>query len=237
MMKKFCLAISLLVLSICSAYAQKSTNLFVIGDDMVANTEVMDSTILGWGHFLSNNFASQVHVQNIAKKGASTRTLMISGDWQTTLSQLKRGDVVMMHLGFNDANQKDTVAYSSVEAFENNLMLMIQNLQKQKVTPILCTPVAQHYFVDSTLVLRYGAYPEAVRRVAKRMEVTLIDVENLMVEWLNNLGALQAREYYLFAPEATHSFQLNGEGAQYVAKLITEQMVKHQVKPLYKHVK
>jgi hypothetical protein len=114
---------------------------------------------------------------------------------------------------------------------------MIQNLQKQKVTPILCTPVAQHYFVDSTLVLRYGAYPEAVRRVAKRMEVDLVDVENLTVEWLNSLGAEVANDYYFFAPEENHSFRLNEKGAQHVAKLVAEQIVKQQLKPLYKFVK
>lgn len=236
-MKKFCLAISLLVLSIGCAYAQKSTNLFVFGDDVVANGQVADSTIVGWGHFLSNSFASQVNVQLIAHQGASTRTLMIKGDWQASLSQLKKGDVALIHLGFNDANQKDTTAYSSVEAYENNLMLMIQDLQKQKVTPILCTPVAQHYFVDSTLVLRYGAYPEAVRRVAKRMDVDLVDVENLTVEWLNSLGAEVANDYYFFAPEENHSFRLNEKGAQHVAKLVAEQIVKQQLKPLYKFVK
>lgn len=132
-MKKFCLAISLLVLSIGCAYAQKSTNLFVFGDDVVANGQVADSTIVGWGHFLSNSFASQVNVQLIAHQGASTRTLMVKGDWQASLSQLKKGDVALIQLGFNDANQKDTAAYSSVEAYENNLMLMIQNLDRKSV--------------------------------------------------------------------------------------------------------
>ncbi len=109
-------------------------------------------------------------------------------------------------------------------------MQMIQEAEKKKLKVILCTPVAQFYFRDGIFCPRYGAYPEAVRRVAKRMKVALIDLELETSSWLTRLGETESQNYF------TDGY-LNADGAREVARIAARCIQDHKVKPLNKMVR
>jgi lysophospholipase L1-like esterase len=59
----------------------------------------------GWGNPIANYFdTSKVNVVNRAVGGLSSRTYITSGHWQRTLALIKKGDVVLMQFGHNDAS-------------------------------------------------------------------------------------------------------------------------------------
>src|SRR5207248_9259437 len=80
--------------------------IFYIGDSTVRNgngTGANDQW--GWGDVTVPYFdTTRVHVVNRALGGRSSRTFISQGHWDAVLAQLRKGDVVIMQFGHNDAS-------------------------------------------------------------------------------------------------------------------------------------
>lgn len=186
--------------------------------------------VRGWGQALPQYLDKNVRVQNEAKTGRSTRSYRQDGRWDELLSKVSKKDVLMIQFGAEDLHQADTATYASIALFEENLMQMIQEAQKKKLTVVLLTPVAHFFFKDGIFYPRYGAYPEAVRRVAKRMKVPVLDLELETSGWMTRLGETEAQNYFVDG-------YLNGDGANEVARITARMLHDMKVKPLNKLVR
>lgn len=113
---------SILVLS-AFKYKSKVTTIYLIGDSTVAdysleeNYQTKKFPQVGWGQVFQPFFAKdslslvknilgnakEVKIDDRAKGGRSTRTFFQEGRWAAVCNSLKKGDVVMMQFGHNDA--------------------------------------------------------------------------------------------------------------------------------------
>src|SRR5690242_20304706 len=86
--------------------------LYIIGDSTVKNGKGKgDGGLWGWGNFLAEGFdTSKIAVRNFALGGRSSRTFITEGHWDDVLSQLKKGDYVIMQFGHNDGGPLDDTA-------------------------------------------------------------------------------------------------------------------------------
>lgn len=229
-MKKYLLsALSVFVFATLLSAASYPT-VWLAGDGWLAERDSTLTMARGWGQMLPLYLDQNVTVQNMAKAGRSTRSYRQDGRWDELLSRVGKKDVLFIQFGAEDLHQADTASYASIALFEENLMQMIQEAEKKKLNVMLCTPVAQFYFHDGIFCPRYGAYPEAVRRVAKRMKVALIDLELETSSWLTRLGETEAQNYF------TDGY-LNADGAREVARIAARCIQDHKVKPLNKMVR
>jgi len=82
----------------------KLPTLWIVGDSTLNS----NSPLRGWGQELAQFFdVSKINVVNRAIGGRSSRTFQYEGRWDKLLSELKKGDFVILQFGHNDVGQYD----------------------------------------------------------------------------------------------------------------------------------
>jgi rhamnogalacturonan acetylesterase len=85
----------------------KLPTLFIVGDSTVKS----DVPLRGWGQDLDLFFnADKINVVNRAVGGRSSRSFQYEGRWDKVLSELKKGDFVVIQFGHNDVGKYDDKA-------------------------------------------------------------------------------------------------------------------------------
>ena len=82
----------------------KLPTLWIVGDSTLNS----NAPLRGWGQELAQFFdQSKINVVNRAIGGRSSRTFQYEGRWAKLLSELKKGDFVILQFGHNDVGQYD----------------------------------------------------------------------------------------------------------------------------------
>jgi rhamnogalacturonan acetylesterase len=82
----------------------KLPTLWIVGDSTLNSNAPMR----GWGQELAQFFdLSKINVVNRAIGGRSSRTFIYEGRWDKVLSELKKGDFVILQFGHNDVGRWD----------------------------------------------------------------------------------------------------------------------------------
>ena len=82
----------------------KLPTLWIVGDSTLNS----NAPLRGWGQELAQFFdLSKINVVNRAIGGRSSRTFQYEGRWDKLLSELKKGDFVILQFGHNDVGQYD----------------------------------------------------------------------------------------------------------------------------------
>jgi rhamnogalacturonan acetylesterase len=80
----------------------KLPTLWIVGDSTLNS----NAPLRGWGQELARFFdLSKINVVNRAIGGRSSRTFQYEGRWDRLLSELKKGDFVILQFGHNDVGQ------------------------------------------------------------------------------------------------------------------------------------
>lgn len=241
----FILSVCVAVLALVSA-GKRPVTLFMVGDSTMADkTELEISPERGWGQLFPTYLTGNIVVQNHAMNGRATKSFVDEGRWQVVLDRIKRGDVVVLQFGHNDAKREDPKRYSAPEQYTQNLITMTREAQKRGAKVIIATPIARRYFKDGVFYHRHGAYPEAARRAALAAGVPCVDMEKLTSDWIEKLGDEQSRGYFMnvaagectkFPEGKTDNTHLRENGALVVGHMFAEQVVALGIKPLCKYI-
>lgn len=248
-MKKSILSIALLALVAVffASAGKKPVTLFMVGDSTMADkTELDASPERGWGQLFPTYLTGNIVVENHAKNGRSTKSFIDEGRWAEVLKRVHRGDIVLIQFGHNDQKIDDAKRYTTIEMYEDNLMKMVEEAQKKGAKVVLATSICRRYFREGKFYPhRHGGYPEAVRRVAKRMNVPCLDLEKTTADWLESLGEEASKYQYMnvVAGECTKypegkedNTHLREAGALAVGRMAVEQIQTLNVKCLKKFV-
>ncbi|ALJ01494.1 rhamnogalacturonan acetylesterase [Rufibacter tibetensis] len=237
-------------------FKKKIVRVYLIGDSTVADYSDYDGEdylnkrypIMGWGQvfkpFLAKDSlnkvkhlikADSVILLDKARGGRSTRTFFEEGRWAQVYKDLKKNDVVMIQFGHNDAAVDKPERFVTIQGYKEFLRLYINQTREKGAYPILLTPVARNYpWKDGKIGNVHGEYPQAVKDVAKELNVPLIDLQQLSIDsfsakgqeyvtanYFMNLPAGQYKNYPEGQKDNTH-FQ--PAGAKEVARLVFEGM-------------
>lgn len=196
---------------------RKVTTVYLIGDSTVADYTLEDNyesrryPIAGWGQlfqpfFVSDSLrhvrhllgrANEVVVDNRAKGGRSTRTFFQEGRWAAVYRDLRKGDVVMIQFGHNDAAENKPERYVDTMGYKAFLRLFVEQARQKGALPILLTPVARNYpWQKGKLQHVHGGYPQAVKEVAAELSVKLIDLNELSMQHFSAKGQSYVTEHY-----------------------------------------
>lgn len=248
----------LIFLNSFSISIKKPVIIYLIGDSTVANyannyEEGKDYyktryPVTGWGQVFQAFFdstdltdfkhlfhANQVIVDDRARGGRSTRTFFQEGRWRAVYEQLKKGDVVMMQFGHNDAAENMAERYVNIQGYKEFLRLFVAQTREKGAVPIILTPVCRNYpWKAGHLENVHGEYPQAAQEVAKETNAYFIDLNQLSMDAFSAKGEEYVTEHYFMnLPPAKYEAYPEGqkdnthfqpEGAKAVAGLVFEAM-------------
>lgn len=231
-MKKFlCIAGVVLIAFFAIGASKKNTRIIMVGDSTMA--AVADNSACGWGQEFSSFLDSTVTVDNFAQPGLTAKIILANGYWNEIVQKIQKGDIVLIQFGYSDFTSNTDQRYATIEEFEQNLMQMVSDVKKAKGQVILCTPCSRRYFnQEGIAVRRHGGYPNAVRGIAKKEGVTLIDLEEDSYKWLSNIGKEASAEYY----EEGENARFTVLGAKEMAHMAAQSLFAQNHKTLAKHI-
>ncbi|MFC6998914.1 rhamnogalacturonan acetylesterase [Rufibacter roseus] len=260
MLTRRIIAIALLVSSLSAlsfiSFKKKIVHVYLVGDSTVADYSDYDGEdymnkrypVMGWGQvfqpFLrSDNLPKLKHlikgdsavVLDKARGGRSTRTFFEEGRWAQVYNALKKNDVVMIQFGHNDAAENKPERYVNIQGYKEYLRLFVNQTRQKRAIPVLLTPVARNYpWKDGRIGNVHGEYPQAVKDVARELNVQLIDLQQLSIDSFSEKGQeyvtanyfmnLPAGKYKNYPEGQKDNTHFQPEGAKEVARLVFEGM-------------
>jgi lysophospholipase L1-like esterase len=161
------------------------TTIFLCGNSTVVDQE--DEPWASWGQMITRWFGPQVAIANFAESGLSCTTFLAQLRLDKILSQLKKGDYVMVEFGHNDEKEKK-VGDGAWYSYSRNLKIFADRVKAAGGNIIFCTPTARRFFKDGRIENTHGDYPEAMKTVAGREQVPVIDLTRMSTTFYETLG-------------------------------------------------
>ena len=204
------------------------TTVFLCGNSTVVDQE--DEPWASWGQMITRWFTPQVAIANYAESGLSCTTFLAQLRLDKILTQLKPGDYVIVEFGHNDEKEKkagDGAWYS----YSRNLKIFADRAREAGGNIIFCTPTARRFFNDDhkTIKNTHGDYPEAMKTVARRENVPVIDLTAMSTSFYEALGEEGSKRSLVHYPANTFPGQdkpladnthFNPYGACEIAKMV-----------------
>ena len=187
--------------------APRPVTLFLVGDSTMAQKLASKRPETGWGEALQQYFdVDQVRVVNLARNGRSTLSFRNEGRWDAMLEELKPGDYVFNQYGHNDEKSENPAVYADARTdYPRNLARFASEARARGAHPVLLTPVARRRFApDGTVQDTHGAYPDAVRTVARGESIPLIDMQRRSTAILREYGEAGSRALFLHVDSAAN---------------------------------
>lgn len=207
---------------------ERNITIYTIGDSTMADKKPEVYPETGWCQVLGDYFDETVTVKNHARNGRSSKSFIDEGRWQTVLDSLKKGDYLFIQFGHNDEKAYDSTRYTTpFGTYAANLEKFVIESREKGAKPLLFTSIVRRKFDENgKLKITHGDYPEATRRVAEKLDVPLIDLQQITKEWVNEMGEESSKEMFLWTEPSekypdgrkddTH---LSEKGAKKVAQL------------------
>ena len=242
------------------SFKTRPIHVFMAGDSTMANKlfyksvtdsftgEVTYEKFLerGWGQLLPEYFTDHVIVRNFAQNGRSTRTFISEGWWNKLISEVQKGDYVVIQFGHNDGAKNKPDGYTSPEDYRTNLIRFVDEVKAKGAIPIICTSVMRRKFdAEGKLVDTHGVYPEICREVARLKNVPLMDMQKQTTEWLEQQGPVKSKQYFhkipagvskLYPKGLDDNTHFNEKGARIVAGFFVQGLKEQQITPLVKEL-
>jgi lysophospholipase L1-like esterase len=194
----------------------KIVKVYLIGDSTMADYTLYDDykakryPITGWGQvfqaFVSSDSlfklrnitkADSVVVLVKARGGRSTRTFFEEGRWSEVYKALESNDMVLIQFGHNDAAKDKPERFVNIDGYKEYLRLFVNQALEKGAVPILLTPVNRNYpWADGKLSNVHGEYPDAVKQVARELNVRLIDLTQLSIDLFTSKGQEYVTSHY-----------------------------------------
>lgn len=206
-----------------SVAAGEPHRVFIAGDSTASAYPAERAPRQGWGMQLQPFLAQGWEVRNHAQSGRSARSFIEQGWLDGIARDLRAGDVLLVQFGHNDAKVEDPARYNDpAEAYPRWLMRYVALARERGATPVLVTPVARRKFDGAQLLDTHGPYPGAVRALAAREGVALVDLAASSMDWLRKTGDAASKPYYMHVPaqKQADDTHFSAAGARVAACLV-----------------
>lgn len=177
------------------------TTIFLAGDSTVTDQEI--EPWASWGQFITQYFNEDIVVANYAVSGSSLSSFKASGRLKKILLLIKPGDYLIVEFAHNDEKIKGE-ENGPWKSYSNLLTEFIQSAREKGAIPVLATPTQRRFFnEDGALKPTHGDFPDAMRAVAKKMNVSLIDVTEMTTQLYESWGDEMSRKAFVQYPANT----------------------------------
>lgn len=180
-----------------------------------------------WGQMITRWFGPEVAISNHAESGLTARTFIASYRLDKILTTLKKGDYVFVEFGHNDEKEKkpgDGAWYH----YQYQLKIFVDQVRAKGAEIVFCTPTQRRAFDkdNKTLLNTHGDFPAAMKMVAEKENVPLIDLNAMTKTFFETLGLEDSKRALVHYPEEAYGRKLednthfNPFGAYEVAKCV-----------------
>ena len=206
-----------------------ATTIFLCG-----NSTVVDQPYepwASWGQMIPRWFGPEVAISNNAESGLTAGSFLASNRLDKILVMMKKGDYVICEFGHNDQKEKMAGAGAWYN-FSYNLKIFIDKVREKGGNIIFVTPTQRRRFDDAThskIEETHGDYPDAMRAVAKREGVPVIELHDMTRTFFETLGYENSKKALVHYPANTFPGQdkpladnthFNPYGAYEIAKMV-----------------
>ena len=151
----------------------------------------------GWGgSFCANHLTSFVSCVNLARGGRGTFDYRAEGSWDIALGEMKTPGYaqiyVLIQFGHNDQPGKPGRSTDLATEYPANLKRYVTEVRAAGAIPVLVTPLTRRTFKTGSLQDDLQPWAEAVKTVAKEMDVPLVDLHALSVAAVQQMGPVEA---------------------------------------------
>lgn len=192
-----------------------------------------------WGQMIPRWFDDQVCFANFAESGLTASSFIAQKRLDKIMSMIKKGDYVLCEFGHNDQKEKGPGA-GAYYNFSFALKKFIDMTRKAGATIIFVTPTQRRAWDTSkTKILEtHSNYPEAMRAVAIREKVPVIELHDMTRTFFETLGYDNSTKALVHYPANTFPGQttaladnthFNQYGAYEVSKMVVMGMKKLQL--------
>ena len=202
--------------------------LFLIGDSTV-NVGTIGQ--VGWGERIADYFdPAKIAVVNAARGGRSSRTFQTEGLWDRVLTDVRRGDFVVMQFGHNDGSalfdtdrprgsikgtgdetREGTVELTGewevVHSFGWYMKMYATDARAKGATPIICSPIPRNAWKNGHVVR--DDYRTWARAVAESTGTPFVDLTEIIARRYEQMGPEQVNA--LFPNDHTHTNQAGAD--------------------------
>lgn len=203
---------------------------------LIGNSTVTDQPLepwASWGQMVTRWLSDSIAVANYAESGLSAQTFIAQRRLDKIVSQLKPGDFVMTEFGHNDQKMDSYIGFGAYYAFSHNIKIIIDNARLKGATPLLCTPTMRRMFEGDRIKNTHTDYPEAIRDIAAREKITLIDLQKMTGIFYEAMGPENSKQAFVHYPAGTWPGQtaaladnthFNPYGAYEIAKMVLQEL-------------
>lgn len=206
-----------------------AVTLFLCGNSTVVDQEL--EPWASWGQMIPRWFSERVAISNHAESGLTARTFIGGHRLDKVLSMMRAGDYVICEFGHNDQKEKrpgDGAYYH----FSYQLKIFIDKVRAAGGNLIFITPTQRRFFDEATrskIQETHLDYPDAMRAVARREGVPVIELHDMTRDFFEALGYEGSKKSLVHYPANTFPGQekpladnthFNPYGAYEVAKMV-----------------
>lgn len=217
------------------------TTIFLCGNSTVVDQD--NEPWASWGQMIPRFFDDRVAFANYAESGESANTFIAGGRLKKLLTQMKERDYIFIEFGHNDQKQKGP-GKGAYYSYMTSLKMFIDEARSKGANPVLVTPAQRRSFKDGKIVDTHEDYPEAMKWLADKEKIPLIDLHAMTRTLYEALGTEESKKAFVHYPANTFPGQttvleddthFNPYGAYQIAKCVIEG-IKALDLPLAKHI-
>jgi len=177
--------------------------IFFIGDSTMATKN-------GYGDAICNWLKDKAECFNLAKNGRSSKSFREEGLWQQATAQMKNNpnqlnQWVLIQFGHNDQPGKPGRSTDLATEYPVNLEKYVVETRAAGANPILVTPLIRRSFKAGQHQDDLIEWATAMKGVAARLNVPLIDLHQLSKQHVIAVGEDKA-DQYAETPKGTPKF-------------------------------
>ncbi len=209
--------------------------IFICGDSTAASYSPERAPITGWGQVLGE-FISGVQIANHAMAGRSSKSFLAEGRLIPVEKAIGPGDLLLIQFTHNDRSDLTWRHTDANTSFMDTLSIYVDTARIHGATPVLMTPIPVRQFENGVLTDTHGAYPEAIRRLALKKGVPLLDVTAEGMRALQEIGDEASIPLYMHFGEGLYPAYPKGSkddvhtqraGAELYARITAELLRKN----------
>lgn len=208
--------------------------LFLIGDSTVRNGTKGQ---VGWGDPIADLFdKSRIEVRNRALGGRSSRTFLTEGLWDKVLTDVRKGDFVIMQFGHNDGGSLTsaprgvprasikgngeesqevenpaTKKTETVHTYGWYLRKYTADAKGKGASVIVCSPIPRNMWKDGKVNRASNDYGKWAREAAEQGGAAFIDLNEIIAKRYETIGEEKVKESYFGETDHTHTTPAGAE--------------------------
>ncbi|MFE7956728.1 rhamnogalacturonan acetylesterase [Streptomyces sp. NPDC057413] len=208
-----------------------SRTLYIAGDSTAAQKYSDAAPETGWGMALPFFLHKDLRVANHAMNGRSSRSFLDEGRLDAILSVIRPGDLLLIQFAHNDEKATDPTRYTEPwTTYQEYLTRYVDGARQRGARPVLATPVERRRFdAAGHAQPTHGDYPAAMRALAEREGVALLDVQALSLGLWQRLGVERTTTYFNWTATEQDNTHFDPPGAIAVARLVARELLRTRV--------